>query len=127
MAANHKNLRCVTQLGQGRDQILNRPHAKTTRREQDGCFLQVQTVLAAHCRFFLPHREYWINRNAADGDLCAGNPKLIQVDTRLLERDEVVFVVMAQPHGVNNEVSYNNSLCATESPFRFETRNNLSR
>jgi hypothetical protein len=45
--------------------------------------------------------------------------------TRLLQRDEVVFTMMA--HGVNVEIGDNNHLRAAEPVFRLEPRNYLSR
>ena len=48
-------------------------------------------------------------------------------DERLLQCDEVLFVMTAQPHGVHVQISHHDRLRAAEPLLRLEPGNNLSR
>src|SRR5690349_13280647 len=71
--------------------------------------------------------EDGIDRNSADGNLLSGYAERFQICSCLVERDEVMLVMMDQPHRVHVEVSNDDHLTTRESLFGFQPRNDLSR
>ncbi len=75
---------------------------------------------------FLQHKDR-INWDTADSDLVVRYTQGFEVGARFINRDEVLFVMMTEPHCMNVEVGDDYRLPTGEALFGFEPRDNLSR
>ena len=72
----------------------------------------IEAVFDPHVRVVLWIGEDRVDGDAGDGDLFGGDAKGLQVFAGLVHRDEVLLVMMAQPHRVDVKVGDHDDLPA---------------
>src|SRR5258705_4108831 len=109
------------------DEEFQWAHAKSARRQQNRSAVRRQSVFEEPLVFVFVQGEERVNRAAADSDLVARNCQSFEVGARFVNRDEILFIMVAEPHSVNIKVGDDNRLAAGNALFGFEPRDNLGR
>ena len=105
--------------------LLDRPDAESASREQDRHPISGEPESGPRLGLVARPRKARVDGDAGYRDLRCRDPALLEVDPRLVERDEVLLVVVAQPHCVNVEVGDDDPLRAREAPLCPEPRDDL--
>src|SRR6266700_6182585 len=100
----------MLQGDEGSDEEFKWAHAKSACGQQDRRAVWRQSVFKAHLVFVFVQGEDRVNRDAADSDLVARNRKSFEVGARFVNRDEILLIMMAEPHRMNIKVGDDNGL-----------------
>ena len=79
----------------------------------------MEAMLLAHQAFIFRFGKHWINGDTRDGDLVRWNAKVLHVDSSFIQGNEVMLVVMAEPHCMNVEIRDDDRLRAFQPSFCF--------
>jgi hypothetical protein len=124
-AAEGHDLRRVSHPGQRFEHVLDGADAEAPGRDEDGGHVGFEAVLRAHLQPVLGLGEDRVDGDAGGRHLRRGDAEPHEVLARLVQRHEVLLVVVAEPHGVHVEVGDDDGLAEVDAPLRLEPGDDL--
>src|SRR5215217_678432 len=82
-------------------------------------------MLRPHLLFVFPDCEDRVDGNSADRDLSGGYAERFKVNACFVHGDEIMLVMMDQPHRVHIEVGDDDYLAARQTLFSLQPRDDL--
>ncbi len=125
LAADRDDLRGVPQPGHRVEQFADPADAEASGRDQDGGRLRIQSVLDPHRDLVGGLRERRVDGDSRDGDPFGGDSEFFEVGAGLVDGDEVVLALTAEPHGVDVEIGHHGRLTAGELRLGPQPRDDL--